>query len=194
MVGLKAVSVLGVLLALGACARLGGEPLPPVNASLQPEQLEFSSVQQGYTRSFERSFTETPFANGALSVLAPDPAGEIGTYTLVPCQGGTAICAGSASGPAGQLRQTPDWYVVTGLYGQIFWLSYGGDGYVQRGGRYIPLAWNAQPNGTGDGSAPALETPYPHPVIERAGPSVPLVLSDAGGGLGRTSVVASGAY
>lgn len=175
MIGRMATAMAG-LLVLGACTQLGGEPLPPVDASLAPGDLELQTLSAGYQRAFEQSFGETPFANGALAVTAPDGLGEIATYRLVPC-GGSAICAGSGRGPAGQLRRTPDWFVVTGLYGRTFWLSYDGDGYVERNGQYIPLAWNARPNGTGDGDAPSLETPYPHgyAVLENLAAPVPAV-------------------
>ncbi|EYD74348.1 hypothetical protein Rumeso_04033 [Rubellimicrobium mesophilum DSM 19309] len=161
MIGRSAGTMAGLLL-LGACAQLGGEPIPPMDTSVAPESLEFANVRADYDRAVEQSFTEMPFANGALSVTGPDGMADLATYRLVPCRGGQAICAGSDAGPAGQLRRTPDWFVVTGLYGRTFWLSYGGDGYVQRGGEYWPIAWNARPNGTGDGDAPSLETPYPH--------------------------------
>jgi hypothetical protein len=184
----RTATVMAGLLLLGACTQLGGEPLPPADLSVAPEDLEFASVNAGYQRAFEQSYTEAPFANGALAVVAPDDLGEIATYRLVPCQGGLAICAGSDRGPAGQLRRTADWFVLTGLYGRTFWLSYGGDGYVERNGQYIPLAWNARPNGTSDGDAPALETPYPHGFGEVEDLDVPLTASEAVG-LGSVAVL-----
>ena len=161
MIGRRAGAVAGLLM-LGACAQLGGEPIPPLDTSVTTGDLQFTNVRAEYDRTLERSFTETPFENGALAVVAPDGPADLASYRLVPCRGGQAICAGSEGGPAGQIRRTPDWFVVTGLYGRTFWLSYGGDGYVQQGDQYWPLSWNARPNGTGDGDAPALETPYPH--------------------------------
>ena len=161
MIGRRAGAMAGLLM-LGACAQLGVEALPPADTSVTPEQLQFANIRAQTDRAFEQSFTETPFANGALSVVGPDGSADLASYQLVPCRGGQAICGGSAQGPAGQLTRRPDWFVVTGLYGRTFWLSHGGDGYVQQGGEYWPIAWNAQPNGTGDGGAPAMETPYPH--------------------------------
>jgi hypothetical protein len=155
----KAMTILGLLL-LGACtqeARSGFPPLRPV----EPQELEFAALDAGFQRTFERSLTEAPFANGDLAVIAA-VGREVASYRLVPCQGGQAICGGGANGPAGQLVRTPDWFVVRGLYGQTFWLSYGGDGYLERGGQLIPLVWEARATGTGSGDAPSLETPYRH--------------------------------
>jgi len=150
------------LLLLGACSQSGQRTFPSDDGMIAVDDVQFISLSSGYDRAFERTFTEAPFQNGALSVVAPNGPADLASFTLVPCRGGQAICGGSEQGPAGQLTRTPDWFVVTGLYGQTFWLSYGGDGYVERGGEYIPLAWNARPNGTGNGDAPSLETPYPH--------------------------------
>lgn len=163
------------LLLLGACTQFGGEPLPPMGADLTPETLEFRNLSRGYVRAFEQAFSRAPFADGAIAVTAPGGLGEIDTYRLVPCQGGAAICGGSESGRAGQLSRTPDWFVVTGLYGRTFWLSYGGDGYVERDGRYVPLAWNPREDGTGSGDAGSLETPYQHgyAVLDNLGAHVP---------------------
>ena len=161
MIGRRAGATVGLLM-LGACAQIGAEPLPPADTSITQEGLGFTNVRSQVDVAFAQAFTETPFENGALSVVGPDGSADLATYQLVPCQGGQAICGGSAQGPAGQLTRTPNWFVVSGLYGRTFWLSYGGDGYIQNGGEYWPIAWNAQPNGTGDGFAPSLETPYPH--------------------------------
>ncbi len=119
------------------------------------------AVLTGYQRSIDRTFTEEPFARGALAVVARENR-ELQTFSLVPCQGGAAICAGSEQGPVGRLSRTPEYFVVDGLYGRRFWLSYGGDGYVERAGTYIPLAWDARINGTGFGMDGALETPFRH--------------------------------
>lgn len=183
MIGRMATAMAGLLL-LGACAQIGAEPVPPLDLSMEPAELELASYRTAYERNFERSFTEAPFANGALAVTAPDDRGDLATYRLVPCHGGQAICAGSEQGPAGQIRRSPDWFVVTGLYGRTFWLSYGGDGYAERGGQYVPLSWNARPNGTGDGDAPALETPYPHGYRDLGLVSGPAPLAPAAASLG----------
>lgn len=140
----KAAALLGLL---AGCAEMG---TPSGEA-----------VLAGYQRSIDRTFTEAPFARGALAAAAREN-GELRTFNLVPCQGGAAVCAGSAQGPAGRLTRTPEYFVVDGLYGRRFWLSYGGDGYVERAGTYIPLAWDARVNGAGFGTDGAIETPYRH--------------------------------
>ena len=71
-----ATAMAGLLL-IGACTQLGGEPLPPVDTSVAPEDLEFGAINAGYQRAFEQSYGETPFANGALAVTAPDGLGEV---------------------------------------------------------------------------------------------------------------------
>ena len=73
-----------------------------------------------------------------------------------------AVCSASEAGPVGQLLRSPDWFVLQGLHGATLWLSYGGDGYLERNGTYLPLAWNGRINGQGPGDDPVLETPYPH--------------------------------
>jgi len=180
MIGRKAGAMAGMLM-LGACAQLGTAPPVSDEVSVRVRDAQYNTVSPSYDRTFERSFTETPFANGALAVTGADGLGDLATYRLVPCQGGQSICAGSEQGPAGQIRQTPDWFVVTGLYGQTFWLSYGGDGYIERNGQYTPIAWNARPNGTGDGDAPTLETPYPHGYAVLGRVSGPLAASSGAG-------------
>lgn len=139
-------TAVGLTLVAG-CAEMGA---PPGEA-----------VLTGYQRAFDQTFTEEPFARGALAVVARED-GELRTFGLVPCQGGAAICAGGVDGPVGRLSRTPEYFVVDGLYGRRFWLSYGGDGYVERAGTYIPLAWDARVNGTGFGTEGALETPFRH--------------------------------
>jgi hypothetical protein len=183
----RMAGTLAGLLMLGACSQLAQEPPVSDEASVRARDAQYNTISPSYDRTFERSFTETPFANGALSVTGADGLGDLATYRLVPCYGGQAICAGSEQGPAGQVRQTPDWFVVTGLYGQTFWLSYGGDGYLERNGQYTPLSWNARPNGTGDGDAPALETPHPHGYAVLGRVSGPLT-APSGPGLGGGSL------
>lgn len=158
MSGWKAVAALA---ALAGCAEFGVAPASPAGEPVLDPPLEASALATSYQREFEKVYTETPFANGALSVMATE-GGELRGWTLAPCGGGTAICGGSAQGPAGRLVRTPDYVVVEGLYGRRFWLSYGGDGYVERNGTLVPLAWDARLNGTGPGTAPAVETPFRH--------------------------------
>ena len=144
---------LGLALLLGAaCA-----PLPPDTR----ERIEFQPLVTEYRRQVERDFTEAPFERGAMAVVAAEGP-ELRTWRLVPCRGGAAVCAGSERGAAGRVTVTPDWVVVDGLHGRRFWLSYAGDGYVQRGRTLVPLAWNSVVDGTGDGMAASLESPASH--------------------------------
>lgn len=149
------------LAALGGCAELDPTPDWPGNGFTSQEALEAPALPASYQRTFEKVLTEDPFANGALAVVATE-GGELRSWIFVPCRGGAAVCGGSAEGPAGRVVRTPDYVSVEGLYGRRFWLSYGGDGYVERQGIFVPLAWDSRPNGTGPGTAPVLETPFPH--------------------------------
>ena len=130
---------------------------PPADAfaavDLDPRLLD-------YRRDYERASSEAPFERGAMAVVAPD-GGTLRTWRLVPCQGGQAVCAWSESGPAGRLSRTPDYVVVSGLFGVTFWLSYAGDGYVERDHAFTPLTWNSRIDG-GEGSQAALETVAAH--------------------------------
>jgi len=105
---------------------------------------DLSNVEQAELatyRAYADAFSEAPFQNGAVSVVA-EAQGDLGTYSLHPCRNGTAVCAGSAQGPVGQVGVTDDYTVVSGLYGGTFWLSPGGDGAFVRGGETVALAWN----------------------------------------------------
>lgn len=151
------------LVLLGACAEAGLSPLPPVppfELASVAEELEVPVIRDRYNRAFEQAFSEEPFEEGAMAVIAEE-GGELATFRFVPCRGG-AVCSGGETGPVGQLLRSPDWFVLKGLHGATFWLSHGGDGYLERDGTYVPLAWNGRINGTGPGDAPVLETPYPH--------------------------------
>ena len=156
------VAMTGLVL-LGACAVQGLEPLPtvpPFELASVAQELEFPVIRDRYNRAFEQAFTEEPFETGTMAVIAEE-GGELSTFRFVPCRGG-AVCSGSEAGPAGRLLRSPDWFILTGLQGATFWLSYGGDDYLERNGQYVPLAWNGRINGTGPGDAPVLETPFPH--------------------------------
>lgn len=102
---------------------------------------DFDTVERGVYRAFSNQFLEVPFSNGPISVIASDH-GDLRTYRLVPCQGGTRICAGSAHGPAGRFERTPDYTIVRGLYNRVFWLSPGGDGALVGSGHTVALAWD----------------------------------------------------
>lgn len=106
------------------------------------QQIETLDLQAETRRTFEMSFYDLPFRDGAVTVLTGEH-GRLNGYTLVPCRGGTRVCAGSAHGRAGTVLQRPDYLVVQGAYpGRTFYLAPGGDGYVLSGGGFQPLAWN----------------------------------------------------
>ena len=129
-------AALAVLLA-GCAPRAAEVEWTPVVVS---EPLpEWSAVRAEVRRNYAYSFQDSPFAEGPISVVAPDHD-EMRTYRLVPC--GTTICAGSERGTRGTLEVTPDYLIVRGLYGAEFWLSPGGDGGLLRAGRPgVSLAW-----------------------------------------------------
>lgn len=102
--------------------------------------LEYPMLERGAYRAYASGVSETPFAGGPVSVIAAEN-GHLGTWRLTPCGGGTAICA-DTSAQAGQIELTPDYAIVTGLYGRTFWLSPGGDGAVVSGGVAWPAAWD----------------------------------------------------
>lgn len=91
-------------------------------------------------RFYAEQFQDQPFDVGPVSVLTEEH-GELHTYSLRPCRGGTRIC-----GPqVGTFEKTPDYTIVQGAYrGRTFFLSPGGDGYMVRNGRSISLAWNEE--------------------------------------------------
>jgi hypothetical protein len=150
----KAMTALALL---GGCAELG---IPAADSLARGGPVGVSNLFTDQQRAFDAAFTEAPLSRGALAVVASEN-GNLSTYSLVPCQR-AAVCGGSAQGPAGRLFRTPEYTVVDGLYGRRFWLGYGGDGYIERQGTYVPLAWDARPNGQGAGFDPVLETPFGH--------------------------------
>lgn len=123
-----------------------GAALALAGCSGTPEDYgiaEYSVYNAAAYRAYAAAYSETPFANGAMSVVSAE-ADRMRTYSLFPCRGGAAICAGSARGHAGTLTVTPDYHVVRGLYGnRTFYLSPGGDGAVMRGTHGFPLAWDS---------------------------------------------------
>ena len=89
-------------------------------------------------RYYADLFQDQPFDEAAVKVVVAE-RGDLRTFTLRPCQNGARICGARA----GSVEVTPDYYVVSGAYpGRTFWLSPGGDGYMERGGVRTNLAWN----------------------------------------------------
>jgi hypothetical protein len=92
-------------------------------------------------RDFAVATDDKPFANGNVSVIAAEH-GEMRTYLLARCGGGSQICAGGLRGHPGQLSQLEDYVVVSNAYsGRTFYLSAGGLGYLQTARGTVPLAW-----------------------------------------------------
>ena len=90
-------------------------------------------------RAFAAAYQDQPFAAGAIYVIA-DERGDMQTYRLRPCHGGTRICGDT--GGVGQLEQTLDSDIVTGAYpGRVFVLTPGGGGTLRWHGADWPLAW-----------------------------------------------------
>ena len=116
------------------------------DARLQAIGAEWNAIDLSAEtrRTFEWSYYDQAFGDGdgAVTVLTAE-YGRLKGYTLVPCRGGNAVCAGSPSGRAGTVTRTPDYDVVTGTYAnRTFYLAPGGDGYMRRGTDVIPLAWD----------------------------------------------------
>ncbi len=121
------------LLALGACTadtvQNGGDALSAVG-----EALGFASA---------RAFVPADGAaasTGTVYVVAEEH-GELHTYSLRPCRGGTRICGGA--GGVGHLQRTEAFDIVTGAYPhRVFYLSPGGDGILKWRGVERDLAWD----------------------------------------------------
>ncbi|MBP1806654.1 hypothetical protein [Rubellimicrobium aerolatum] len=137
------MAVMVGLLALGACAQTGT-----------------TGVGAASDRLLARSFADTPLRQGAIAIFASEPGGPT-SYRLSPCGNGAA-CVGGPGGTMGSVTRTADWTVVRGLHGRTFWLGQGGTGFVERAGTYLPLSWAPRAEGTGEGDAPSIETPYRH--------------------------------
>ncbi|SMX42222.1 hypothetical protein [Octadecabacter ascidiaceicola] len=91
-------------------------------------------------RAVDVAYRDLPFDTGRVYVVANEH-GDLHTYSLTPCRGGTHICGGT--GRVGHLERTPDYFVVTGAYrDRTFYLSPGGDGYLTWRGVDRDLAWN----------------------------------------------------
>ena len=90
-------------------------------------------------RGYEESYLDIPFEAGAVVAIAEEH-GDLHTYSLTPCGEGK-ICG--LNGRAGDLQRTRDHFVVTGAYPErTFYLSPGGDGFLNWRGENRDLAWN----------------------------------------------------
>lgn len=128
---MKTVFGIVAFAALAGCQGTGNE------IAASAEQFVWNATQD-VNRLYADSFQDAPFDSGPVSVLTEE-RGELRTYTLRPCRAGTHVCGTGA----GHLTRNADFFIVTGAYrGRTFYFSPGGDGYVQRGSAYIPMAWN----------------------------------------------------
>lgn len=137
--GILATGIAAMILS-GCAAGPDAQSLEQIETSLEAN-LSSEAIDRAAYRAFASAHSEMPFEFGAMSVVAAED-GELHSYTLVRC--GDAVCAGSAHGPRGQVESTPDYVIVSGLYGRTFWLSPGGDGALTRSsGETVPLAWDS---------------------------------------------------
>ena len=120
------------LTALGACAT--------IDMSATRSSIERLDLVAETRRAVDVSYRDIPFDSGTVYVVANEH-GDLHTYSLTPCRGGTHICGGS--GRVGHVERTLDYIVVTGAYrDRTFYLSPGGDGYLTWRGVSHDLAWN----------------------------------------------------
>ena len=120
------------LTALGACAT--------IDMSATRSSIERLDLVAETRRAVDVSYRDIPFDSGTVYVVANEH-GDLHTYSLTPCRGGTHICGGS--GRVGHVERTLDYIVVTGAYrDRTFYLSTGGDGYLTWRGVSHDLAWN----------------------------------------------------
>ena len=103
-----------------------------------PDRVD-SDIDLAVIRAFAQ-VQDWPFDAGKVWVIA-EGGGDLKSWSFVSCRGGTTACAGSEGGAAGQVALTPDYTVIDGLYGRTFYLSPGGDGWVERGNALTPIAW-----------------------------------------------------
>ena len=122
---------IAVIMGLGACSL---EDLNRANS-----QIENLDIVAETRRAFADSYQDQPFEGGVVYVIAEEH-GDLHTYSLTPC-GVDRICG--PDGRAGQVKRMGDHIVVTGAYpGRVFYLSPGGDGYLNWRGVNRDLAWN----------------------------------------------------
>lgn len=117
------------LLALGACA------------TTEQVAVEYDNQRVYLRDQYVEAIGATPFQRGTVTVLATEH-GKLRSYTLTPCQGGAAICAGGLNGRPGQLTRLRDFHVVANAYrDRVFYLGLYGEGSLKVAGQFIPLVW-----------------------------------------------------
>ena len=120
------------LMALGACEGVTWDT--PLAAIKAPDLLAETR------RAMDETIRDLPFDSGRVYVVANEH-GDLHTYSLTPCRGGTRICGGT--GGVGRVERLPDFYMVTGAYPErTFFLAPGGDGVLRLRGVDRELAWN----------------------------------------------------
>lgn len=129
---MRRVAAIAGLMMLGGCMT--------VDLNAAATQLEWDNLTAETRRDIDAAYRDLPFDTGTVYVVANEH-GDLHTYSLTPCRGGTHVCGGS--GHVGHLRRTADYFVVTGAYrDRIFYLSPGGDGILTWRGVNRDLAWN----------------------------------------------------
>ncbi len=135
------VTALVCLTALGACD-VPAFKNTGINFTdiIEREDNEVDALFTELDRDLDAAFRDQPFDTGVVYVVANEH-GDLHTYSLTPCRGGTHICGGT--GLVGHVERTVDFFVVTGAYrDRTFYLSPGGDGYFTWRGINRDLAWN----------------------------------------------------
>lgn len=123
---------LASLTALGACMTIDQDALGA--------RIEAVNLLDETRRDLDEAYRDQPFDTGTVYVVANEH-GDLHTYSLTTCRNGTHICGGT--GRVGHVERTLDYYIVTGAYrGRTFYLSPGGDGYLNWRGVNRDLAWN----------------------------------------------------
>ncbi len=129
-----AMTLAGLTL-LGACTNFESGSFTDMRIEKDPNNLFVMT-----DRATDEAYRDQPFDTGTVYVVVNEH-GDLHTYSLTPCRGGTQICGGS--GHLGTVQRTLDYFVVTGAYSdRTFFLSPGGDGYLTWQGEDRDLAWN----------------------------------------------------
>jgi len=120
-----------VLFGLSACSSAFFQ-----NTLSEAENLDLLAETR---RTYAESYLDLPFEDGIVHVVAEEH-GDLHTYSLTPC-GVNRVCG--PDGRSGTVQKQDDHFVVTGAYsGRTFYLSPGGDGFLNWRGVNRDLAWN----------------------------------------------------
>lgn len=111
-----------------------------VSAPIIPENLDLLAETR---RDFAQAVHDAPLSAGPISIVVAE-RGQMRTYRLAPCGGGTSACApgGRAVPVTKGTTVWPDYTIVANAYrGRTFFLVPGGQGVMRRNGVEYPLAW-----------------------------------------------------